>query len=201
MWRVLNEPNNRREARAQQQEEERFGQWMLQTFIMAAVFVGIIALLFTFVLANDQVSGPSMQPTFESGDRIIALRHASVQRGDIVILKAPDEPNTLYIKRVIGMPGNTVESKNDVMYINGKKYNQPFLKQYENELTNGTLYTENFSLESLSLGKRVPKDSYFVMGDHRNVSKDSRALGFIQKDAIIGVVKLRYWPLNQWRGF
>jgi signal peptidase I len=184
-----------------QEEEESFGHWLMQTIGLTVVFVGIVVLLFTFVLANDQVSGPSMQPTFESNDRIIALRHDKIDRGDIVILKAPDEPGALYIKRVIGMPGDTLQSKNDVMYINGKKYAQPFLKEYESELPSGTLYTEDFTLQSLGMGSKVPKDSYFVMGDHRNVSKDSRRIGYIKKSAIVGVVKLRYWPLNQMKVF
>lgn len=185
------------------EEEESFGHWLVQTIGLTVVFVGIVVLLFTFVLANDQVSGPSMQPTFESGDRIIALRHDKIDRGDIVILKAPDEPGALYIKRVIGMPGDTVQSKDDVMYINGKKYAQPFLKTYESELPTGTLYTNNFSLKTLATThtNKVPASSYFVMGDHRNVSKDSRMLGFIKKSSIVGVVKLRYWPLNQMRTF
>ena len=96
---------------------------------------------------------------------------------------------------------DTLQSKNDVMYINGKKYAQPFLKEYESELPSGTLYTEDFTLQSLGMGSKVPKDSYFVMGDHRNVSKDSRRIGYIKKSAIVGVVKLRYWPLNQMKVF
>ncbi|MCI1892992.1 MAG: signal peptidase I [Schleiferilactobacillus harbinensis] len=183
------------------EEDESFGKWFLQTLGLTAVFVGIVALLFSFVLSNDQVSGPSMQPTFESGDRVIALRHDKIDRGDVVVLDAPDAPGTLYIKRVIGMPGDTVESKNDVMYINGKKLAQPYLKDYESELPTGVQYTDDFSLASKGFGNNVPKGEYFVMGDHRNVSKDSRIFGYVKASKIVGVVKLRYWPLTQIKTF
>nr|WP_230913084.1 signal peptidase I [Agrilactobacillus fermenti] len=171
--------------------------------VLALIFFGIGQALKTWVFANEQVEGPSMQSTFQSGDRIIAFRHAKVERGDVVILKAPDEPDTYYIKRVIGLPGETVASRNDVMYINGKKLKEPYL---DRKLSTGPLYTTNFSLKTLNLPKttkdgRVPKNNYFVMGDHRDVSKDSRMIGFIPKSSIIGIVKWRYWPLNEMKTY
>lgn len=183
------------------QQEESWGKSLLEIIVMVLIFMGIYFIIFRFFLSNETVSGPSMQPTFENGDRIIAVRHTKLQRGDIVILKAPDEPGALYIKRIIGLPGDTIESKNDVMYINGKPIKQPYLTQYEKKLPKGQLYTNNFTLKQILGVKRVPKDSYFVMGDHRNVSKDSRMIGFIKKSAIIGEVKLRYYPLNQIKYF
>ncbi|MBP2057069.1 signal peptidase I [Lactobacillus colini] len=188
-------------SKKQDPEQESWGKSILQILIMVIIFMGIYFLLFRFVFSNETVSGPSMQPTFENGDRIIAVRHSSLQRGDIVILKAPDEPGALYIKRIIGLPGDTIKSKNDVMYINGKPIKQPYLKEYEKRLPKGELYTNNFSLKQLFGVNKVPKDSYFVMGDHRNVSKDSRMIGFIKRSAIVGEVKLRYYPFNQIKAF
>ena len=177
-------------------QEESLGRFILDIIIMMAIMVGIYYLLFSFVLSNETVSGPSMQPTFENGDRIIAVRHFILKRNDIVILKAPDEKNALYIKRVIGLPGDMVTSKNDKMYINGKEIKQPYLNNSYKKQANksGELYTNNFTLR-----RRVPKGQYFVMGDHRDVSKDSRYFGFVKRSAIVGEVKWRYWPLNQWR--
>lgn len=163
----------------------------------------VVRLLLKFVVANEQVFGPSMQPTFHQGDRVIALRHKTVKRNDVVILDAPDEPGELYIKRVIGLPGETVESKNDKMYINGKYLAQPYLKEYKSKMPAGQLLTNNFTLKNDTATNRntVPKDSYFVMGDNRTVSKDSRMIGFIKKKKIEGVVVLRYWPLNRFKIF
>lgn len=186
--------------RASAPHEKSLGREILENVLLVIGFMAIYYLLFTLFLSNETVSGPSMQPTFENGDRLIAVRHSNLSRGDIVILKAPDEPGALYIKRIIGMPGDTVESKNDQIYINGKLYKQPYLnnslKKAQNKL--GYLYTENFTLKS-KLGKtKVPANSYFVMGDHRPVSKDSRMIGFIKRSSIVGEVKLRYWPISAW---
>jgi signal peptidase I len=113
-------------------------------------------------------------------------------------LKAPDQKGALYIKRVIGTPGDMVTSKNDKLYINGKNIPEPYLNNsYERKAHKlGELYTNNFTLK-----ERVPKDSYFVMGDHRDVSKDSRYFGFVKRSALVGRVIFRYWPFNQWRTF
>lgn len=188
---------------AKKDEEESFGRWLIDVIIMVLVIMGIYYLLFNFVLSNESVSGPSMQPTFESNDRVIALRHANIKRNDIVILKAPDQKNALYIKRVIGLPGDTVQSKNDKLYINGHQVAEPYLNNHFTKTAhaNHQLYTFNFTLKSRLRVNRVPKDSYFVMGDHRDVSNDSRYFGFVKRSAIVGVVKFRYWPLNQIRGF
>lgn len=179
-------------------DDESLGRFILDIIIMMAVLIGIYYLVFSFVLSNETVSGPSMQPTFENNDRLIAVRHFMPERNDIVILKAPDEKNALYIKRIIGLPGDMVTSKNDKMYINGKEIKQPYLNNsYEKQAhANGELYTNNFTLR-----KRVPKGYYFVMGDHRDVSKDSRYFGFVKRSALVGEVKWRYWPLNQWKTF
>lgn len=183
------------------QAEESLGKSILEIVITVVICMVAYFLLFKYVLANETVSGPSMQPTFESNDRIIAVRHAKLQRGDIVILDAPDAPGELYIKRIIGMPGDTVEAKNDTIYINGKPLKEPYLTQYKKKLPKGQLYTNNFTLKQVTGVSRVPKDSYFVMGDHRDVSKDSRYFGFVKRSAIIGEVKLRYYPFNQIKVF
>lgn len=184
-------------AKRKTESAESFGHWLLQVFILAIIIIGLYLVVFRFLLANETISGPSMQPTFENNNRVIAVRHSKLSRGDIVILKAPDEPGALYIKRIIGVPGDSIKSKNDVMYINGKPIKEPYLTEYKKKLSKGQLYTNNFSLEQLYHVKRVPKNCYFVMGDHRNVSKDSRMIGFIKRQDIIGEVKLRYFPFNQ----
>ena len=210
---MAKESKDNKKQTTESQENRKF--W-IQTILSAAAIFLVVIFLRTYVISNDRVSGPSMQPTFEDGDRLIAAKHSEIKRNDIVIVDAPDEPGSLYIKRVIGLPGETVESKNDTLYINGKKVNQPYLnnslkRDWKDET--GYLYTNNFTLKTLSNSKewrknhwkkatgpdhnRVPKGYYFVMGDHRSVSKDSRMIGFIKKTKINGVVKWRYWPINK----
>lgn len=214
--------SNERKARKEKKEETPLHFWVTT---IIGVLVALVAVwgIKTFLIANDQVLGPSMQPTFENKDRIIATRQKSATRNDIVIFDAPDQKNAQYIKRVIGLPGDTVQSINDVLYVNGKKVAEPYLnnKYKDARHKQGYTYTNNFSLKTLADGSyyssiyrddqelltevkktgKVPKGYYFVMGDHRNVSKDSRMIGFIKKDSLIGVVKLRYWPLNALKTF
>lgn len=178
--------------------EESFGKFLLDVVVMMAIMGSILWALFTFVLSNETVSGPSMQPTFEDGDRIIAVRNFNIKRNDIVILDAPDQKGALYIKRVIGLPGEMVTSKNDKLYINGKYVAQPYLNNSYKKADNmaGHLYTNNFTLT-----RKIPKGYYFVMGDHRDVSKDSRYFGFVKRDKIVGKVAFRYWPFTSWKTF
>ena len=103
------------------EEKESWGKFFLDILIIWVILIGAYLLLFHFVLSNDTVSGPSMQPTFQNGDRLIAERHAQIKRGEVVIVKAPDEPGALYIKRVIGLPGEKIVSKNNQIYINNKQ--------------------------------------------------------------------------------
>lgn len=205
----------------QKEENESWGRFVLDVVIIWAVLMGIFFLLFRFVLSNDTVSGPSMEPSFENGQRLISVRHAAIKRGEVVIVKAPDEPGALYIKRVIGLPGEKIVSKNNQIYINGKKLAQPWLAQgrkMEDTATDTSFAaTQNFTMKSLAGSRqfaqyytksqltyinqqnRIPKGTYFVMGDHRSVSKDSRYIGTIKRKNIVGVVKLRYWPFNQFK--
>ncbi|MCO6542926.1 MAG: signal peptidase I [Lactobacillus sp.] len=201
--------------------------WIVQTVVLAAVIYGAFLVLNKYVFYNTKVSGTSMQPTFEDGDRTIAWRHSKLKTGDVVVIDAPDEPGAFYIKRIIATPGQKVVSKNNKIYINGKKLPQDYLKPGSKLVDDGsnnvygTRYTDtgDFSISSLAKTSnyqdiyskkqldqmkktnRVPKGTYFVMGDHRSVSKDSRYIGCIERNKVVGVVKFRYWPLTQFRIF
>lgn len=219
---------DKRIRRKPKKEEEGGWKFWLQTIALTVAIYAVLFLLMQFVFSNDKVSGPSMQPTFENGDKVIAFRHTKLSRGDVIVLKAPDEPGSFYIKRIIGLPGDTVVSKNNKIYVNGKKLNESFLdagsklKEPETSIyaNKPYSYTYDFTLSELAKGSseykqrynssylkkvektnKVPAGSYFVMGDHRTVSKDSRIIGFINKKSIVGEVKWRYWPLNKWSTF
>ncbi|QQP28467.1 signal peptidase I [Lactobacillus ultunensis] len=203
----------------QKEDKESWGKFVLDVAIIWTVLMGIFFLLFHFVLSNDTVSGSSMQPNFENGQHLISVRHAEIKRGEVVIVKAPDEPGALYIKRVIGLPGEKIVSKNNQIYINGKRLAQPWLTKGRKMTDMGSdtdfSATQNFTMVSLARSRqfqqyytqsqlsyinkynRIPKGTYFVMGDHRSISKDSRYIGTIKRKNIIGVVKLRYWPFNE----
>lgn len=179
-----------------QKKEPGFFRFFLEVFGLTAIILIAVQLLFTFVIAKDQVSGPSMEPNFHTGDHLITFRQGTIKRGSVIVFHPKGTPaDTLYIKRIIGLPGDEVQEKNNTLYINGKKTAEPYLPKHPSV----SPYTGNFSLQSLFQTKRVPKGYYFVMGDNRPVSKDSRIIGFIKKPSIKGIVRLRYWPLSNFQ--
>ncbi len=161
------------------------------SFIVAFIIVGGV---YFFLGRPFTVSGASMYPTLHNGDRMVLSKVGDIHRFDVVILKAPDE-NVEYIKRIIGMPGDTIEMKSGVLYINGKKVDQPFINT--EALAKQTVFMDDFTLESLTGESKVPEGKYFVLGDNRGVSKDSRMIGFIDRSAIEGKAVFTIWPFGR----
>ena len=161
------------------------------SFIVAFIIVGGV---YFFLGRPFTVSGASMYPTLHNGDRMVLSKVGDIHRFDVVILKAPDE-NVEYIKRVIGMPGDTIEMKSGVLFINGKKIDQPFINT--EALAKQTVFIDDFTLESLTGESKVPEGKYFVLGDNRGVSKDSRMIGFIDRSAIEGKAVFTIWPFGR----
>lgn len=159
----------------------------------------IVIILRSFILGNYIVDGPSMMPTLHNGDRLIVnkinYRFSQPRRFDVVIFHAT--PTNDYVKRVIGLPGDTIRYTNDQLYINNKPVNEPFLDSLKKENKTGEL-TWNFTLKGLTGETRVPKGKLWVMGDNRQNSVDSRfpEVGFVSESKVVGKVDLRYWPLN-----
>ena len=151
------------------------------------IIILIIILLKMYVISPIRVNGTSMDPTLENGDIMIlnkiGYRITKIKRFDIVVIKYKDE---LLIKRVIGLPGEKIKYVNNTLYVNGKKLDEEFDKTY----------TYNFSLKEIG-STTVPDDSYFVLGDNREVSKDSRSIGFIDREDIIGKSSLTLFPFNR----
>ncbi|WP_455224814.1 signal peptidase I [Granulicatella sp.] len=164
------------------------------SFIVAFIIVGVV---YIFLGRPFTVSGASMYPTLHNGDRMILSKIGDINRFDVVVLKAPDE-NVEYIKRVIGMPGDTLEMKQGVLYINGKKFEQPFINT--EVLQKQTVFIDDFTLQSLIGETKIPEGKYFVMGDNRGVSRDSRMIGLIDRKAIEGKAVFTIWPMNQFGG-
>ncbi|MRG85592.1 signal peptidase I [Salinibacillus xinjiangensis] len=151
------------------------------------IAIGLAFIIRSFVFATSVVEGASMYPTLENGERVIfnkAIYYLSEpDRGDIVIIQRPTKN---YVKRVVGLPNDVIEVKDHTLYINDKKKDQIYLDE---EAINGT---GDFGPIT------VPSDSYFVMGDNRSISKDSRnGLGFIEEDEIIGRSELIIYPFGE----
>ena len=145
-----------------------------------AVLVIIVAVLLYFFgfqhVRFYKVAASSMEPTLKTGDRTIAIRPIKIVRKDIVILKDPRGGTDILVKRIIGLPGEMIKTRKKVIYINGKKLDEPYVKE---ALIEPILYT-------------VPQNSYFVLGDNRNISDDSSEWGSINSELITGKVIYRY---------
>ncbi|WP_420167130.1 signal peptidase I [Bacillus coahuilensis] len=160
-----------------------------------------ILLLRQFIFTPVVVMGDSMMSTLHDGDRIIAdkIGHKlnDLERFDILIFKS--KGGSKYIKRIIGLPGDYVEYIDDQLYINGEKYNEIYLDSQKKALVKGDVLTDEFNIKTMpsTLSKVVPDGHYFVLGDNRRNSLDSRNIGFISVDEIVGKANVVYWPLNE----
>lgn len=161
--------------------------------VLALVLIALRMYVFTPVI----VKGDSMDPTLQNGERVIALLNREVKRFDIVTFPAPDEVGKNYIKRVIGLPGDKIEFKDDVLYINGEATEEPYLDQFKKELTDGLPLTLGDYQQTTFEFQVVPEGKVLVLGDNRRISKDSRSIGFIDKESIVGDVKFIFWPFNE----
>lgn len=162
-------------------KESRLKAW-LRELIEAILPALVIVLVVNIFLAQaTRVEGQSMEPNLHNNQRLIiekiTYRFHSPSRGDIVVIRRP-QPEPL-IKRVIGLPGETVEIRDGKVFINGEPLDEPYLDQP----TLGTMPP-----------RLVPEEHVFVLGDNRNASNDSRAFGMVSFDDIIGRAWLRYWP-------
>lgn len=169
---------------------------LVETLVYIAAAIAVFILIRSFLFAPVSVDGDSMVPTLHDHDRLILNKVSTVDRFDVIVFDAPDDPGKQYIKRVIGLPGDTVEVQDDQLYINGKEYSENYLDSSLYQLEAWENYTEDFSLSSLVDKQQVPADSYFVMGDNRLNSKDSRSFGFVKKEQVIGTAEFRIWPFD-----
>ncbi|WP_332648445.1 signal peptidase I [Lysinibacillus sp. 54212] len=174
-----------------QKEKNELWEWIKALLIAFAIAAFIRYFLFTPIV----VDGDSMMPTLEDGDRMIVNKIGGLDRFDIVVFHAPEEKD--YIKRVIGLPGDHVEYKDDQLYINGEPIAEPYLDPYKAQLTEGNL-TGDFTLQDIEPKIDViPEGHVFVMGDNRRFSKDSRHIGIVNQDEIIGRTNIIFWPINE----
>jgi signal peptidase I len=158
-------------------------------FMMAAIYA-----LVELATPRFYVEGRSMQPNFADGQRLIVSRvnylFSDPQRGDVIVLNSPQPLNPVneppLIKRVIGLPGETVEFRDQQVYINGVELDEPYIKEPCSQF--------RCPDKVITLGS----DEYFVMGDNRNNSRDSRSFGSVLREEIIGEALIRYWPITDW---
>ena len=156
------------------------------------VIIGVI-LFVQYVITIQQNIGPSMQPTLEDGNAFLlnklSYKIGSVKRGDIVVISSEEEK--FFVKRIIGLPGEKIEYKDNILYIDGNAYNEKYLSK--------DVITYDFNMDMIkgTIDGLIPDDMYLVLGDNRTNSKDSREIGLISKKKIIGKTIFRIWPFSK----
>ena len=157
------------------------GLWLRDIVISAAVSVLII----TFLYQPVRVEGTSMLPRLEDHDRLFinkfVYRISAIHRGDVVVFHYPRDPEKSYIKRVIALPGDRLAIERGRVWLNGKALSEEYVPDE---------FRDTRSMAEMV----VPADTYFVMGDHRSISSDSREFGPVDRDLIYGKAVFVYWP-------
>ncbi|KOO47514.1 signal peptidase I [Priestia koreensis] len=171
-------------------KEKKSEIWQWVKSIGIAVIVAFI--LRSYVFAPTIVNGKSMDPTLHTNERLILSKIGEPKRFDIIVFHAPDGRD--YVKRVIGFPGETVEIKDDTLFIDGKACKEAYLREGKKAFANKYGKARKFTEDYPQI--KVPKGDLFVLGDNRPVSEDSRSIGPISQSKIIGKAKLSVWPLK-----
>lgn len=156
--------------------------------LMLSVVIAIVVILFLYQPVK--VEGTSMMPSLVDQERIFINKFVykfgigDIQRGDMIVFHFPADPSKSYIKRVIGLPGDTIAVEDGVVYVNGKRLDETYVPDE---------YRDRQSIPLL----RVPPEHYYVLGDHRTSSNDSRAWGPVHRQYIYGKAVFVYWPLEK----
>jgi signal peptidase I len=158
-------------------------------------FVGsIFIVVYLFIMQPHQVRGASMDTTFKNGQYILtnklAYRIGTFRRGDVVVFDSPENVDIDFIKRIVGLPGDTVRVEGGKVILNGKPLNEPYLDHVTTMAFDGGFLAEGEDIT-------VPEGYLFVMGDNRPRSSDSRSFGPVQQKHVVGRVFFRYFPVDK----
>jgi signal peptidase I len=162
-------------------------KWILREIVETAVLTLVIFFLVRLAFQNFRIEMQSMEPNLHEGQSIIANKLVyhlhPPERGDVIVFHAPANPGKDYIKRVVALPGEEVRIREGQVYVNGARLEETYATRPSNS----------------SWGPEVVGElEYFVLGDNRNYSSDSRNWGMLDRDAIVGKAWLSYWPPQEW---
>jgi len=172
-------------------EKPKFKQYIKYIFLNILLAALISMFLVNYVASAFRIEGDSMHSSLQHQERVImsktGITEDSLQRFDIIILKKPDDPGKKIIKRIIALPGEVLDSRSGALYIDSKKIEQPFL----------AAHLDPGDLSPAKLPITLKKGYFFVLGDNRPASLDSRHFGPVHMKNILGKAIFRYWPLSR----
>jgi signal peptidase I len=163
---------------------------LLREVVETLLLAVLIFLVLQVVIRNFRVDGHSMEPNLQNGqylvvDKVSPALFGKYERGDVIVFISPQEPQKDFVKRIIALPGETVELRRGQIYVNNTLLEEAYIP-----------YVDESSMATLT----VPPAAYFVLGDNRSHSNDSRNWGILREEAIIGRAWFSYWPPSRWGG-
>ncbi|GEL06873.1 signal peptidase I [Salisediminibacterium halotolerans] len=171
-------------------------EWVKAIVVALLLALAIRAFLFAPIV----VDGQSMMPTLGHDDRMVVNKInytlSEPERFDIIVFHAPHESD--YIKRVIGVPGDSLYYEEDQLYVNDDPVDEPYLNEFK-EQSEENPFTGDFDLEEVTGYEEIPEDHYFVLGDNRQHSKDGRHIGLVSDEDIVGEASFVFWPISDIR--
>ena len=169
---------------------QKLSAFFLDILEVVVFAIAIFLFLYLLVMQPHKIKGQSMEPSFDDGEFLltdkVTYRFSQPKRGDVVVFEAPGTNNEEFIKRIIGLPGENISIADGKIHINEKVLNENYLPE--------ALVTENGMFLKEGVTITVPENHYFVLGDNRVASSDSRTWGFIDKSKITGRAWITYWP-------
>ena len=172
---------------------KRLGAFFLDIIEVCVFAIAIFLFLYLLVMQPHKIKGDSMQPNFPDGEYLltdkISYRLREPERGEVIVFKAPGANGEEFIKRIIGLPAESISIKEGRVFINSKLLDEPYLAS-DLVTPAGSFLKDGFELT-------IPDNNYIVLGDNRGASSDSRAWGFITKEDITGRAWVTYWPIPE----
>lgn len=168
---------------------------LINLLFSITIAVVLFLLIKSYLVQPFQVEGHSMDLTLKDGSQMLLLKQTQIDRFDIVVFPDPMGSGQSYVKRLIGLPGDSLYVKDDVLYINNQPIEEPYLEPLKSQ-TEG-VFTQDFSLWDTIGEEIIPEEYYFVLGDNRPASGDSRQFGLVPIESIQGETSIVYYPFNQ----
>lgn len=172
--------------------KKSFGETLWEWF-KALVVAGVLAVIVRyFIFIPLRVEGDSMEPALQADSYLLFHKVNAIDRFDIILFR--DDNGEVYIKRVVGLPGETVAYQDDMLFIDGQRVLEPFLDEAREE---NQIFTTDFTIPESANEQKIPSGHYFVLGDNRPRSKDSRMFGFVPFESVEGTAKVVIYPFDQ----